>query len=158
MGNYNSGRRPEIWDPRPQVEDANVIDIPLLRAYNALTPGNAGLLTWPDGKSRAGFTYDGETLTLDYSIKGQAYRQFIQVASMQLKLNHAPRRTCLLCPECGYRGYKLYLSRKPRFLCRKCQGLTYELQTYRHGSLCYMLLQSIKEERRYFEHWKARKA
>jgi hypothetical protein len=150
MGNYNSGRRPEIWNPRAQVEDALILDIALLRAHDALSAGSQGVIQWPDAKSRASFCRQGETLTLDYSIRGQAYRQHVQLTTMVLSLNHAPHRTCLLCSECGRRGYKLYLSKlKPFFLCRKCQNLCYEQQTYNSRGLCYMLYQGIRRERKY---------
>jgi hypothetical protein len=152
MGNYNSGRRPEMWDPRGQVEDAVVLEAGLLRQYGAFVRGAAGILRW-EGSS-ASFRCDGERLTLNYRTRGQEYCQHIRISEVSLKWSQRrSTRPALLC-DCGYRGYKLYLSkRQPYFLCRTCQGLIYELQTYNSSGLCYALLKSIKEERRIRYAW-----
>jgi len=152
MGGFNSGRRPEMWDPRGQVEDALMLDAGALRHSGAFVRGAAGILRW-EGSS-ASFRCDGERLTLNYTTRGQAYSQHIRLSSVPLKLNHArSSRPALLC-DCGYRGYKLYLSkRQPYFLCRTCQGLIYELQAHHSSGLGHLFLQSIKEERRYYAAW-----
>ena len=153
MGGMNSGRQPDLWGSRPQVEDALILDIPTLRKFGALTDGAKGTLVWMNNRGELGFQMSGDTLRLDYAVRGQPYRQFIRLVPMRLKLNNNPSRICLLC-ECGYQGYKLYLSRtKPCFACRKCQNLIYEAQTVHHGGICYLLIQAIKEERRFHAQW-----
>ena len=147
MGGTNSGRHPELWDPRGQVEDALVLDAALLRRSGAFAVG-VGTLKWES--SRAAFRCDGERLTLIYTTRGQEYCQHIRLSSIPLNWRRwHSTRPALLCSECGYRGYKLYLSkRQPYFLCRRCQGLIYEIQTYNSRGLCHALLQSIKAERK----------
>jgi len=155
MGGMNSGRRPDLWEQRPQVEDALIIDIPLLRAHDALTSGTHGVLHWTGSKRQCAFQTHGDELTLTYAIKGCAYRQSIRLATIPLWWNNRTSRPCLLCSQCGRRGYKLYLSRRqPYFLCRRCQGLVYEVQATHYSGLCYALLRGMKEECRYAAWWK----
>jgi hypothetical protein len=154
MGGINSGRRPDVWERRPQVEDALIIDIPLLRAHDALTSGTHGILHWTRSKSECAFLTHGDELILAYALKGRAYQQSIHLAAIPLRWNNGTSRTCLLCSQCGRRGYKLYLSRRqPYFLCRVCQGLVYELQAPHYGGLCYALLRVMRAERRYASRW-----
>jgi hypothetical protein len=157
MGGLNSGRRPEIWDPRPQVEDALLLDIPLLRSYDALTSGAHGVMQWTEKRGCIAFHTHGDMITFDYAIRGRAYQQSIQFAAIPLHWSHSTARPCLFCSACQRRGYKLYLSRRPYFLCRGCQGLVYEAQTLHFGGLCYAYLRSLKEERRFEAWWKRRK-
>jgi hypothetical protein len=148
MGGHNSGRRPEMWDTRGQVEDAAILDAASLRRLGAFACGAAGILKWEDG-NRVEFRCDGSTITLNYTTRGRAYCQHIQLSSVPLNWSRKPSaRPALLCSECGYRGYKLYFSkRQPYFLCRACQHLIYEIQTYNSLGMCHALLKVLKEER-----------
>lgn len=154
MGGINSGRRPGMWDARPQVEDALILDISLLRAYNAFTTGVCGVMHWADGRGCMNFQSYGDSITFSYIVRGQEYQQYVTLTTVPLNWNNATSRLALLCTECDRRGYKLYLSRKPYFLCRVCQSLVYEAQTVHYGGLCYAYLRIMKEERKYHKTWK----
>jgi hypothetical protein len=129
MGGINSGRRPDLWEQRPQVEDALIIDLPLLRAYDALTSGTHGVLHWISSKSECAFQTHGDELTLEYAVKGCAYRQSIRLAAIALWWNNGTSRPCLLCSQCGCRVYKLYLSHRQGIL--EANRLSSECETDR---------------------------
>jgi len=143
MGGMNSGRVADFMEQRPQVEDAVILDIPLLRAHDALVEGARGVLCWE--RSKATFQAENDVLVLDYTTKGMQVHQRIAWSRIPLEWNNGTYRLALHCSDCGRRGYKLYLSRKPRFLCRACQDLVYELQMLHPGGLPYRLMSSIKE-------------
>lgn len=164
MGGMNSGRRPKSRNSLPQVEDALILDIPLLRAYDAFTPGASGVMQWADGRACMQYQSSGENITFSYTVKERneviwwTYSQCVKLTTVPLSWNNGTSRPALFCPECGRRGYKLYLSRKPYFLCRVCQGLIYEAQTIHFGGLAYQLLRGFKEERKFHEVWKRAQA
>jgi len=62
MGNINSGRRREMFGPRPQVEDAALLDIAMLRKAGALTDGALGLIHI--GQGSLIFSTQGDIVTL----------------------------------------------------------------------------------------------
>jgi hypothetical protein len=151
-----------IFGRRPQVEDALVLDLALLRKSGALTSGARGELRFTELDSImmeclcgiAGYENQGGVITLYYGVSGKPYMQVLDLQPMQLYIHAQPSRLCLMCPRCRYRGYKLYLSQQPYFLCRTCQNLNYELQTAHYGSLSYLYLQSVRREREHYLRWK----
>jgi len=155
MGGINSGRRPDVWEQRVQVEDALVLDIPLLRAHGALSTGTKGLLTWKERPSTVEFAArPSGRILLHYGRREHAYFQVITIEHIPLHWHHGTFRLALVCMQCGRRGYKLYLGRTPYFLCRRCQDLIYELQTVHYGSLCHVIVATAREERQYYAAWR----
>jgi len=132
MGGPGSGRLFR-WDRQLSLDECLSIDICAWKAMGLLANGRSFFWSWSCLGKRAGQVLvlpGDDTVTLSYRING-AGESGRSVCST-IMLTHTPcyfggQRVWFLCPRCGARARKLYLS-TANFLCRRCCDLPYASQ------------------------------
>ena len=131
MGGMGSGRRSTSCGYRE--DDFHVIDMKWLRRQGCFSLAYFPLRWSRNDRETAsiGVTVrrDGDIVTgleLSYDCRGESYKYIVPVD--WLPCYYGSARPYLLCPHCGRRALKLYGGNF--FLCRRCQGFTYDSQYY----------------------------
>ncbi len=130
MGGYGSGRR--IAFKKSVVEDCRWIDVNRWNTEKII--GSVGrIVSWvwrdSEGKQRSSIMLNvlPDVIELSYTITATGEKIKYSVPVNYTTCNYGGERPWFLCPHCGRRVSKLYLSNK-YFWCRHCWGLTYESQ------------------------------
>lgn len=138
MGGPGSGQWYR-WHKKDAVEEHRNLDVNRWLRDGLLKPGYAfGWNWWRDGEKTASLgvsTFEG-AVELSYTIRPrtpEAADIRYRVALTWTPCTYGGRRPWFVCPgvtdgrACGRRVAKLYIAGR-YFLCRRCQGLTYESQ------------------------------
>lgn len=114
-----------------KAEHCRRIDVRRWRREGLLLAGRSGAWQWTCGETgellaAIGYRSDGGTVTLDYSINGEARQQSIRLG--RSRCNYGGHRPWFHCPIGGERVAVLYL-RAGHFACRHCQRIAYASQS-----------------------------
>lgn len=115
------------WDKRETTADGLRLSVSAIARRVGLDRGATATSYWTWGSGRrSSATYDvlpGVGLRFRYSYGGEDIPPYIVRIAYTMP-HYGGRRPWFVCPACGRRVAYLYAGRL--FLCRECQGLTYE--------------------------------
>ena len=114
-----------------KAEHCRRIDVRRWQRQGLLRLGSSGTWQWTCGETgerlaSIGYRCDGTTVTLSYSIDGNAQMQSLELSPSFC--NYGGTRPWFRCPIRGERVAVLYL-RAGRFACRQCQRIAYGSQS-----------------------------
>ena len=114
-----------------KAEHCRRIDVRHWQRQGLLKLGTSGTWQWSCGETgerlaSIGYWCDGATVTLSYSIEGNAQMQALALSHSLC--NYGGTRPWFRCPTRGERVAVLYL-RAGRFACRQCQRIAYGSQS-----------------------------
>jgi len=116
-------------DKKTVAEDCRSIDVN--RLCRELEPGRFYVWEWKDGSGARvasfGIEMQGGAVRLFYTMTRTGEKIDYLAPITWTPCHYGGRRPWFCCPSCGRRAAKLYL-RWNHFLCRICNGLSYESQ------------------------------
>ena len=132
MGGYGSGRW--TWHTKKMTVEESLelpvsVVMPSIRLVLEDGSGRRGTVTWSDprtGKRTSDIAYEmwpGPRAELLFQSRGKSYRQRVRLVSVPC--HFGGQRWYWLCPGCGRRVFKIYVTHSPEFRCRTCHDLTY---------------------------------
>lgn len=122
MGGFGSGRS----RGKMKCESCLWLDVRAWARKGILKAGTRFDTRWSNGSSASVSLASDERVELRYAVDGAAKLQ--SIALTHTPCNYGGQRTWFVAPCCGSRAAKLFM-RRGRFACRKCQNLTYQVQT-----------------------------
>lgn len=122
MGGFGSGRS----NGKVKCESCLWLDVRVWARQGVLTAGTRFEVRWKNGSNIGVALASDDRVELRYAFDGTPKLQSIGLT--QTACNYGGQRTWFVAPCCGSRAAKLFM-RRGRFACRKCQNLTYQVQT-----------------------------
>jgi len=132
MGGCGSGSWSR-WGRKATTDEVKRIDIRFLKKQGWLIPGVHGKLSWSCGGQPSGsvnYQVKPDELILNYAYRtsGEEWSPFTETVQLdKTPCHYGGYRQWFLCPHCRRRVVVLY-GAGIRFLCRKCNILTYASQ------------------------------